>query len=213
MPELDTRPTNDKVRRRDRAVDVVRLTALVIVMFGHCALLLATIDSGGMRIGNPLGAVPAIAPVTWAVQVMPLFFLAGGAAGAYGWHAGTPWGVWLFARAQRLCRPVYWYLAAWAVGLFVVRLFLGAESADALGRESVSLLWFLGVYLIALAVVPALTRLEQVSNTSPPTLLLGLHCMWMSCTFVVVAGHLRRWTALGGFLLAAVAARVCAGWR
>ena len=33
MPELDTRPTNDKVRRRDRAVDVVRLTALVIVMF------------------------------------------------------------------------------------------------------------------------------------------------------------------------------------
>ena len=60
MPELDTRPTNDKVRRRDRAVDVVRLTALVIVMFGHCALLLATIDSGGMRIGNPLGGLCSV---------------------------------------------------------------------------------------------------------------------------------------------------------
>ena len=29
---------------RDRAVDVARLAALVVVMFGHCALLLATID-------------------------------------------------------------------------------------------------------------------------------------------------------------------------
>jgi hypothetical protein len=216
---------------------------------------------------------------------MPLFFLAGGAAGAYGWHAGTSWGGWLFTRAQRLCRPVFWYLAAWVVGLLVVRLLLGEESADALGRESVALLWFLGVYLLALAFVPALTRLrtgaavgfliaallaaawavdgirsavgapeagvanflivwsipvvigvayarrlisplaavvaavaafaaqcalavtgayevalvvtgvEQVSNTSPPTLLLGLHCTWMSCLFVVGAGGLRRWAA------------------
>ena len=102
---------------RDRAVDVARLAALVVVMFGHCALLLATIDSGGLRIGNLLGEVPAIAPITWVVQVMPLFFLAGGAAGAYGWRAGTPWGTWLFTRAQRLCRPVFWYLAAWTVGL------------------------------------------------------------------------------------------------
>jgi hypothetical protein len=89
---------------RDRAVDVARLAALVVVMFGHCALLLATIDSGGVRIGNLLGAIPALEPITWLVQVMPLFFLAGGAAGAYGWHSGTPWGSWLFTRAQRLCR-------------------------------------------------------------------------------------------------------------
>jgi len=268
---------------RDRAVDLVRLAALVVVMFGHCALLLATIDSGGVRIGNLIGAVPAVAPVTWMVQVMPLFFLAGGAAGAYGYHAGTPWGVWLFTRAQRLCRPVFWYLAAWSLGLLGVRLTLGAKSAVALGRESVALLWFLGVYLVTLAFVPALTRLgtgravaillasllavaavidaarlaagtaevgvpnfvivwlipvtigvayarrlisahmalaiavsaffaqvvlvaagpygiplvvtgaEQFSNVSPPTLVLALHCTWMSCAFVLGAGTLRRW--------------------
>ncbi|MCH9709759.1 MAG: acyltransferase [Actinomycetia bacterium] len=268
---------------RDRAVDVVRLAALVVVMFGHCALLLATIDSGGVRIGNLIGAVPAVAPVTWIVQVMPLFFLAGGAAGAYGYHAGTPWGMWLFTRAQRLCRPVFWYLAAWSLGLVGVQLTLGAESAAALGRESVALLWFLGVYLITLAFVPALTRLgtgravaillasllavaavidaarlavgtaevgvpnfvivwlipvtigvayarrlitahvalviavsafvaqvalvaagpyeiplvvtgaEQFSNVSPPTLVLALHCTWMSCAFVLGAGMIRRW--------------------
>jgi surface polysaccharide O-acyltransferase-like enzyme len=151
---------NDTSSSRDRAVDVARLAALVVVMFGHCALLLATIDTNGLHIGNLLGELPAIAPITWVVQVMPLFFLAGGAAGAYGWRPGTPWGTWLFIRAQRLCRPVFWYLAAWTVGLLVARVVLGTESAAALGRECVALLWFLGVYLVVLAFVPLLTRLD-----------------------------------------------------
>ncbi|MDT5208302.1 MAG: hypothetical protein QOF67_717, partial [Mycobacterium sp.] len=270
---------------RDRAVDVARLAALVVVMFGHCALLLATIDTSGLRIGNLLGELPAIAPITWVVQVMPLFFLAGGAAGAYGWREGTPWGTWLFTRTQRLCRPVFWYLAAWTVGLLIARMTLGADSAAGLGRECVALLWFLGVYLIVLAFVPALTRLstgravavvvaalltaaavidgiriaagtptagipnylivwlipivigvayarrligpraaafvaiaaltaqivlamagpydvslvvtgtERMSNVSPPTLLLALHCVWMSFAFVAAAGTIRRWVA------------------
>ncbi len=268
---------------RDRAVDVARLAALVVVMFGHCALLLASVDDRGVHVGNLIGALPAIAPITWIVQVMPLFFVAGGAAGAYGYRAGTPWGAWLFTRAQRLCRPVFVYLAAWTVGLVVIRVLLGAESADRVGRESVALLWFLGVYLVALAFVPALTRLstgravgttlagllvlaalvdvarfatgdpaagtgnflvvwlipvligvayarrlvsvrgaavtglaafaaqltlatvgpydtslvvtgaEHVSNVSPPTLLLALHCTWMSCAFVLGSGVLQRW--------------------
>src|SRR5258705_9608872 len=148
---------------RDRAVDVARLAALVVVMFGHCALLLATIDASGLRIGNLLGELPAIAPITWVVQVMPLFFLAGGAAGAYGWRSGTPWGTWLFTRPQRLCRPGFWYLAAWSVGLLVARMVLGTEFATALGRECVALLWFLGVYLVVLAFVPMLTWLRTVS--------------------------------------------------
>ncbi|POY03041.1 acetyltransferase [Mycobacterium kansasii] len=270
---------------RDRAVDVARLGALVVVMFGHCALLLATIDSHGVRIANLLGELPALTPITWLVQVMPLFFLAGGAAGAYGWHAGAPWGTWLFTRAQRLCRPVFWYLACWVTALLAVRVTLGAESAVALGRECVALLWFLGVYLVVLAFVPVLTRLrtgrgvaavvasllaaaiavdqirfaagtpesgvanflivwlipvvigvgyarrligprialvaagcaftaqlklaltsaydvslvvtgaERMSNVSPPTLLLALHCTWMSCAFVAAAGAIRRWAA------------------
>src|SRR5687768_15568781 len=151
---------------RDRAVDVARLAALVVVMFGHCALLLATIDSSGLRIGNLLGAIPALTPVTWLVQVMPLFFLAGGAAGAYGWREGSPWGTWLVARAQRLCRPVFWYLAFWTVGLAVASAVLGADSAVGLGRESVALLWFLGVYIVTLAFVPVLTRMPAARTVA-----------------------------------------------
>jgi surface polysaccharide O-acyltransferase-like enzyme len=160
-PMSDARKiAGDTPPSRDRAVDVARLAALMVVMFGHCALLLATLDSDGLRIGNLLGELPSIAPITWVVQVMPLFFLAGGAAGAYGWHSGTPWGTWLLTRAQRLCRPVFWYLAAWSIGLVVARMALGAGAAESLGRECVALLWFLGVYLVALAFVPALTRMR-----------------------------------------------------
>ncbi|MGK2882380.1 MAG: acyltransferase family protein [Mycobacterium sp.] len=284
LPVPDAREVAaETARDRDRAIDVARLAALVTVMFGHCTLLLATIDSSGLWIGNLLGAVPAITPITWVLQVMPLFFLAGGAAGAYGWRAGTPWGTWLFTRAQRLCRPLFAYLAAWIVGLIAVRMILGAEAAEGVGRESVALLWFIGVYLAVLAFVPALTKLrtarataivtlcllgaagsvdairitagtpmagvanlvivwlipvvigvayarklirpfvaltvavvafsaqvvavlvgpyevalvvtgtEQMSNVTPPTLLLGLHCLWMSCVFVAAAGAIQRW--------------------
>jgi surface polysaccharide O-acyltransferase-like enzyme len=284
-PTAGTSPAPDTTApQRDRAVDVARIAALVMVMFGHCALLLATIDDG-VRIGNLLGALPGITPLTWIAQVMPLFFLAGGAAGAYGWQIRKSWGGWLFARAQRLCRPVFWYLAVWVVGLLVVRALLGAESADALGRESVALLWFLGVYLVTLAFVPVLTRLRsasataavvaalvvasalvdvirigtedplagvpnflfvwlipiavgaayargllgarpaavtavavllaqtllaavgpyqvslvvtgtrEMSNVTPPTVLLALQCTWMSCAFVAAAGPIRRWAA------------------
>ncbi|MET0897877.1 MAG: acyltransferase [Mycobacterium sp.] len=279
------KPADGTASARDRAVDVARLAALIVVMFGHCALLLATIDGNGLHIGNLLGAVPELAPVTWVVQVMPLFFLAGGAAGAYGWRTGSSWGTWLFIRAQRLCRPVFWYLAFWMVGLVIARLVLGAESAERLGGESVALLWFLGVYLVALSFVPVLTRMrtgrqaaaviaglvaaaavvdsvrfaletpesgvanflivwlipivigvayarrlvacrvalvvaglvfaaqvglavagvyetalvvtgaERMSNTSPPTLLLALHCTWMSLLFVVAAAAINRWAA------------------
>ncbi len=131
---------------RDRAVDVARLTALVVVIFGHSALLLATIDGSGLRIGNILGELPALAPITWVVQVMPLFFLAGGARGGLLLASGPEHlGTWLFTRAQRLCRPVFWYLAFWAVALLAARAILGgAESAAGLGRECVALLWFLG---------------------------------------------------------------------
>ena len=288
MPTPEALPSADAVARetkpdRDRAIDVARIVALTVVMFGHCIMLLATIDSTGVRVGNILAVLPEYAPLTWVLQVMPLFFLAGGAAGTYGWHPGTPWGRWLFTRAQRLYRPVFWYLAVWTVALIAVHATMGPESAEALGGECVALLWFLGVYLVALAFVPALTRIatgrwvavlvasfivlaaafdalrfaldssaagtpnlifvwlipmvigvahvrhliprgvaiavaavalgaqvllaasgiydvtlvntgaQRVSNVSPPTLVLALHCTWMSCVFVALAPTIQRW--------------------
>ena len=48
-----------------------------------------------------------------------------------------------------------------------------------------------GPYEVSLVVTGA----ERMSNVSPPTLLLALHCTWMSCVFVAAAGAIRRWAA------------------
>jgi hypothetical protein len=50
---------------------------------------------------------------------------------------------------------------------------------------------FAGTYEVSLVVTGA----ERMSNVSPPTLLLALHCTWMSCVFVAAAGPIRRWAA------------------
>ena len=50
---------------RDRAVDVARLGALVVVMFGHCALLLATIDNGLRIVLSRDPSSPAVAVNLW----------------------------------------------------------------------------------------------------------------------------------------------------
>ena len=185
---------------RDRSIDVARLSALLVVMFGHCTMLLATITADGVQIGNTLGAVPSLQPATWVLQVMPLFFFAGAAAGVYSWQDGTPWGTWLFTRAQRLCRPALWYLGAWTVALIGVRLTLGAESAAALGNEAVALLWFLGTYLIVLAFVPVLARLRS-----------GRSAALVVAALMAVAG-LGDWVRISTHTLAAGAANLVVVW-
>ncbi|BBX87092.1 acyltransferase family protein [Mycolicibacterium aubagnense] len=185
---------------RDRSIDVARLGALLVVMFGHCALLLATITAAGVQIGNTLGAVPSLQPATWVLQVMPLFFFAGGAAGIHSWRDGTPWGTWLFTRAQRLCRPALWYLGAWTAALIVVRFTMGAESAAALGNEAVALLWFLGTYLIVLAFVPALAQLRS-----------GRSAALVVAALLAVAA-LGDWARISTHTLAAGAANLIVVW-
>lgn len=148
---------------RDRAIDVARILSLLVVMFGHCVLLLATVTPSGVWVGNTLGAQRSLQPITWVLQVMPLFFLAGAASSAYGLKPGTPWGGWLLERAQRLARPVFWYLAFWSLALGATRVLLGESSAVRLGGESVALLWFIGVYLVVLAFVPALMRCGAIA--------------------------------------------------
>ena len=52
---------------------------------------------------------------------MPLFFFAGTAACVGSWLPARSWGGWLMKRCTRLYRPVFYYLAFWAVALAVLR--------------------------------------------------------------------------------------------
>lgn len=156
---------------RDRVIDLVRLGSLVTVIAGHSIMLTIAVSGGRIELGNLLGDVPALQLATWLLQILPLFFFAGAAASTYGWHAAptgrSAAGHWLFARAQRLLRPVFWYLIVVGVVMGILAALGNSAMVDVVARLGVQLLWFLGAYLLVLAVVPAMQRITT------PTALVG----------------------------------------
>ena len=65
---------------RDRWVDALRVGSLLVVILGHWLMVAITPDG---RITNALTVVPSLQPLTWVLQVMPIFFLVGGVAHAH----------------------------------------------------------------------------------------------------------------------------------
>ncbi|SDU48607.1 acyltransferase family protein [Gordonia westfalica] len=186
---------------RDRVIDLIRICSLLVVVAGHSIMLTVDTSDGAIRLGNTLGDVPILQPATWLLQVLPLFFFAGAAASTRGWMSrgdATPAvGHWLFTRTQRLLRPLGWYLGAVLVVLTgLTTVGLGA-AADVIARLGVQLLWFLGAYLLVLAVVPLLQRIR-----TPQHLVVALGTCWGS-TAVIDAIRLTdgpSWLAYLNFL-------------
>jgi hypothetical protein len=144
---------------RDRGIDVVRLGSLLVVVTGHSLMALVVLTPDELRLDNLLAYSPVMRSATWVLQVLPLFFFAGAASATWSYKAGAPWGPWLFRRAQRLYRPVFFYLAFWLVVLAVARAVLPRGQYEPIAGLCIQLLWFLGVYVVVLASVPPLTRI------------------------------------------------------
>jgi len=147
---------------RDRVVDALRAGSLLVVVLGHVLMAYVTWDAGRPRLGNLLAELPALKILTWLLQVMPLFFAAGqianGGSYAASRAAGSPWRVWYWGRVRRLARPALYYLAIW------IPISLGLEAAlpraaGPLARLSTQLLWFLGVYVLVVALTGPIGRM------------------------------------------------------
>lgn len=150
---------------RDRIIDAVRGFSLFVVVFGH--LLMAVVfwpDRGEVRIGNLMASYPALQYLTWALQVMPIFFAFGGASSVIAWRKADAgdvlYSAWMWGRVKRLLRPVLVYLAIMAVFAAVVTLFLGPQ-LDPLLSIINGPLWFLGVYTLTLLFLPFMWWVHQ----------------------------------------------------
>jgi fucose 4-O-acetylase-like acetyltransferase len=146
---------------------------LLVVIIGHW-LMVAVTPAG--EITNTLKLIPWLQPVTWVLQVMPLFFLVGGVAHAHSLDSlarrgGTGPGAYaafIGARAARLLRPTLVFLLVWVVlGVIADRtgLTAGPGSQAALVVAALvmvpQLLWFVGIYLAIAAFAPALYRAHR----------------------------------------------------
>ncbi|RUP06874.1 MAG: acyltransferase [Mycobacterium sp.] len=163
--ELDARTPSD----RDRAIDVIRITALIGVVIGHSVMAISIIRGGVFFWDNLLTTSVVFQALTWIFQIMPLFFFAGAAACVASWHPGDNWGAWLMKRCTRLFRPVFYYFAFWAVALMALYPVLPQHVYEPVAGISIQLLWFLGVYVLVLASMPVLARI-----TTPARLVAGV---------------------------------------
>ena len=143
---------------RDRVVDLARAAALLVVVAGHSIMAVVAWPGGVPKMGNLLAAYPWTQLLTWALQIMPLFFFAGGAANAlsYDRHRarGGSYATWLWGRADRLLRPALVYLVIMGVVAAVVTVVAPSDVAAPLMELTTQLLWFLGAYLLVTAMTP-----------------------------------------------------------
>jgi hypothetical protein len=150
-----------RAAERDPFIDLLRVTAVLVVVGGHWLVTSVYWDDAGTRGVNALSVIPWSRLLTWLTQVLPILFFVGGFANATvaARHPGSYLG-YLRARLVRLMTPVVALFAVWyAIGLL----------AEALGRPTVMAhsaavaavpLWFLGIYVLVVALAPAMLRLH-----------------------------------------------------
>ncbi|MCK0173047.1 acyltransferase [Mycolicibacterium sp. F2034L] len=178
---------------RDRAIDVIRITALLAVVLGHTLMATSTLRDDVFIWDNLLAEVPAFQALTWIFQIMPLFFFAGVAACLDSWRPGLSWGGWLLRRCTRLYRPVFYYLAFWGVALTALRFMVPVHVYEPIAGISVQLLWFLGAYVLVLAAVPLLSRVRTTGR-----LIAAMAVMYgVIATVDVIRLNVESFSALG----------------
>ncbi len=160
-------PPADPRRGRDELVDLLRSLATTTVVLWHWAFTIIVWQADGPHADNPIGYVSGLWSLTWVLQVMPLFFVAGGFVHARAWARDrTRPGAWLRFIKRRAVQ-----LGAPAMAL--IGLVAGAGAAVALLHAGpdpwvtravmlvLSPLWFLVVYMVLVVTVPLCDLLDR----------------------------------------------------
>ena len=183
---------------RERYADLLRALAIILVVLGHWIISVIGRDQAGRPTGqSALGYLPWAWPLTWVLQVMPVFFLVGGYANAaaltswrsrgrqlqLGASAGAPRpGAvggdatgWLIDRSNRLIRPTTALLVILAIGGAIAWL----SGVDPTQIRTVVWfatipLWFLVAYLVMVPLTPAMYALHRRVGLLVPLVLVGL---------------------------------------
>ena len=150
---------------RNRAIDAYRAVAMCAVAVGHWLAADVRTTDGSLTGGNALDRMHGLHILTWAFQVMPLFFCIGGfsnTASLDAHHrAGRSDGSWTRARLLRLTTPSVWLAGTWLVLLLVGNAVgAGRFVGIAVGVAAIPL-WFLANYVADTALSPVTLRLYR----------------------------------------------------
>jgi fucose 4-O-acetylase-like acetyltransferase len=151
---------------RERYVDFLRAASIVSVVFGHWLMAVVVWRHGHFSNGNSISVVPGLWTLTWVLQVMPVFFFVGGFANLVTLDGlrrrGAGYTEYITGRARRLLRPMLVLVAVW-VPMCALLPALGVPE-DVVKRATTLVsqpLWFIGVYLIVVALAPVMLSLHR----------------------------------------------------
>ena len=151
---------------RNRTVDLARAVSISLVVLGHWLAAAVWVDDGVLRFTNILELASWTEWLTWIVQVIPVFFIAGGYANLRSFRSARRRGVrpaeWIVVRFRRLLTPVVPFLLTWLALVLVTRA-VGVDPGliRSGSLAAVTPLWFLAVYLLVIAAVPVTLRLWE----------------------------------------------------
>ena len=154
---------SDTTGNRDRSIDAVRALSLVLVVLGHTVMGIVYWGEDQLVLGNLLAIDSRLHWLTWVFQIMPLFFIAGGAANYLSLKSKEiTYSTWLWKRISRLLSPTLTYLVIMLSIGFIFTQFLSESFMQIYLLMVTQLLWFLGVYIICTALFPLIIRLPQI---------------------------------------------------
>ncbi|WFF00334.1 acyltransferase [Micromonospora sp. WMMD964] len=165
---------------RERYVDLLRALAITMVIIGHWIVTVIERDADGrVTAHSALGDLRWAYPLTWLVQVMPVFFLVGGYANAASLTRlrarGGDAADWLLDRSARLVRPTSTLLLVLTAAAAVAWL----RGADPTRTREVFWfatipLWFLVAYLVVVTLTPPMYALHRRFGLTVPLVLVAL---------------------------------------
>jgi hypothetical protein len=176
---VDTKPPID-LSKRDLTLDLARVFCVLLVVAIHLMFVGAgRSSSGALTISRPLGNQPWFPIVTWFGQIMPLFFVVGGFAGATAWRShrkrGETSAEFVRLRVLRLAQPalplfLFYVVVLGAAALIGIDPALVSGIATGVGSP----LWFLAAYTLVQSLVPLMVGLhERAPKRAVLVLLLG----------------------------------------
>ncbi|GAB3618720.1 hypothetical protein GCM10027416_32770 [Okibacterium endophyticum] len=151
---------------RDRSIDLVRAGCLIVVVALHAMMVGVTMGDSGPVFENAIADTDWFPAASWFLQMMPLFFIAGGFSSITGWQRARATGAtpasFVAGRLHRLLMPAIVVIGAVGVALLALSAAgVSAEMVAIAGFRISQPLWFLGVYVLCQALVPLLVLAHE----------------------------------------------------
>lgn len=144
---------------RNRTADFFRAAAIMVVVFGHWLVSVPYLVDGELKFTELLVQQPWTQFVTWALQVMPIFFFVGGYSNAASWSSALTdpekRRIWQATRLRRLILPITPLVLLWGVVAGLAGLLdTDPDMIRGITRAALIPVWFLAVYVVVSLAVP-----------------------------------------------------------